>query len=60
MLNDKERSEIDQSFAFLADNYPPALHRFYKNLVVEGFLPEQAMYLTEVFLKQLCTTKPGT
>ena len=48
-----DEAEIDQSFALLSETYPPALYRFFKNLVIQGFDNEQALKLTETFLQGL-------
>lgn len=52
-----DEAEMDQSFALLSETYPPALYRFFKNLVIQGFDDQQALRLTETFLNGL-VTKP--
>lgn len=50
MLNDRQKSEIDQALALLADVWPAALFRFYTNCVEAGFSAIQAMDLTQTLL----------
>jgi hypothetical protein len=53
MLNEREQSDVDQSLAMLADTLPPAVYRFYRNSITEGFTDEQALELAKIFLTGL-------
>lgn len=53
-LNDKQISDVDQAFAMLGETWPPALFRFFKNCITEGFTEEQALVLTVTFLREVC------
>lgn len=49
-MDDDQLAHLDQNFALLCDSWPPALWRFYKNCIKEGFPEERAFVLTNNFL----------
>lgn len=50
-----EQHEIDQSLEVITDSFPPAIRRFYKNLINSGFNTHEAMELTKTWIS---TMKP--
>lgn len=50
MLNDKEKADLDQVAATLAECIPSLLRQLYDGFIREGFTEEQAMRLTEAYL----------
>jgi hypothetical protein len=53
-MNEKQVSDLDQAFAMLGETWPPALFRFFKNCIMEGFTEDQALVLTVTFLREVC------
>lgn len=49
----RDRAKADQSLATIADTWPPALYRFFKNSVKSGFTDDQALLLTVNFLNSV-------
>lgn len=45
-MTPQEQSRFDQAAASMADLYPPALARFFKQCIAEGFTREESMRLT--------------
>ena len=52
-MDPDKRAKLDQSFAEICDTWPPALWRFFKNAITEGFTEEQALILTINFMKSV-------
>lgn len=50
MIDAKKQAEMDQATAFLAENVPPMLRKFFLNCVNEGFTEQQAMELTKAII----------
>lgn len=51
MMNDKLRSEFEQSQAMLAETIPPLIKAMHDGFVREGFSEDQAFRLSCEFLK---------
>jgi len=50
MLNDKERSDIDQAIAACSEMFPRIWHCLYEGLKSEGFTEEQSFRLLIAYI----------
>lgn len=53
----KTLQNLEQSTAFLADNFPPMWRRIYDNLKLVGFNELQAMELLKTYILASCSVK---
>ena len=57
VMDMKDVSSMEQAFADVTTYFVPAIRSFYLKNIEEGFTEDQAMRLTECFLKASCTNR---
>ena len=53
-MNQKEKAELDQGVALIAETMPPMWNRMYENLKGEGFNGVEAMKLLQTYILAQC------
>jgi hypothetical protein len=58
-MEPKDIHEFDQAMSNIKSYMAPAMKSFYDGLVLVGFLPNQALYLTGIWLRRM-VPRPGS
>jgi len=57
MLNDRDKANLDQASALIAEAFPPMWWRIYKGLIAEGFKEAEAMDLLKTYIRSTGVNK---